>query len=91
MTLHLTEDEAGKALADGEEARQVLTNPLFERTVLELERRIIGSWKTAKAVEEREKLHNRWLALQDIVAELRAVFDTGRAAAQVVDKQKGRQ
>lgn len=75
--LDLTSEDA-QAVAEGDQARVILESEAFSNAVARVREGYIQMWQYhAPSMQDRESIHARVTALDEIVAQLKATMDTG--------------
>lgn len=76
----------------GQEAKDLLENPIFVEAFDVLEREYLKAWRQSKPADEEER-ERLWLAvgiLDEIKRHLRVVVENGAMAKRDIDKLSGR-
>lgn len=77
--------EAGKRI------EAFLADEVIKGLFLDLEKRYIGEFKTSTTSAERDAIHAKLSALQDLATGTRAIVDSGRLAQHKVEVQARQQ
>lgn len=69
-------------LYEGDRAKEVLENEVFQRVFADIESEVIESWKTSPARDQegREKIWQYLMLLQKVKAHLTTTLETGKLA-----------
>lgn len=65
---------------DGEMARQVIENPVYQSVMGDMEQELIEAWKKSESVEDREKIHQYLMTLDKLRTKLSETFSQGKLA-----------
>ena len=73
-------DSLEQAINDGERLAAFLADPALVDAMTRLEALYVAKWKTSPSVAEREALHAKACAFDDLRNEIRAIVDNGTRA-----------
>lgn len=78
------------AISEGEQAKTILNNPIFEKVVSEYQNRLINRWKDSKITNslERENIWLEYKTLNTIVEELNIIMLNGNAAERISENEQ---
>ena len=79
-----------KRIYDGNRAREILENPLFEQVFTDIESEIISQWKSSPARDEagREKLWIYLSMLQKVRQTIQTALETGKLEMMELEHKK---
>jgi len=83
----MSQDQEAKAIEVGQRVKAFLEDPDIKRRWIELEKRYFGEFKKAKTPAEREALHARCLALDEVFSALTGLEDDGKLAQAARDQR----
>lgn len=76
-------------LYNGDRAREVLENEVFQQVLADMEHEVIEQWKQSTNPADRERLHQYHTLLQKVRTRLLTTLETGKLARlELQDKQK---
>ena len=83
------ERDIGQIVARGEEADRLLNSEVAGAVRAEVKLRVVEAWQETEAgqVQERERMHAVFLALEEIDKVLRDIINDGHHAAAVRDQR----
>jgi hypothetical protein len=75
---------------NGDRAKEILENEVFQQVFVDIEQELIESWKTAPArdVEGRESIFKYLTMLSKVKAQMVQTFETGKLAALELQHKK---
>jgi hypothetical protein len=74
----------------GKQAQQIIENPIYAESFLDLEQQIIAQWRAARNAEDREQLHQLLGLLSKTKAALESVMRSGQVAAAELSRKQSR-
>ena len=79
-----------KRIYDGNRAREILENPLFDQVFTDIEAEIINQWKSspARAEADREKLWTYLSMLQKVRQTIQTALETGKLEMMELEHKK---
>ncbi len=75
----------------GERARQILSDPLVQELLLDIEREIVTEWIAAKAPDKRERAHAQITAVRSLRERLDLTVQQGEHSALLLHKNEDEQ
>lgn len=71
-----------KRIYDGNRAKEVIENEVFQQVFTDIEQELIEAWKSApqRDVEGREKIHQLITLLAKVKMHLQSTFESGKLA-----------
>lgn len=86
MTDTLSAEVLQRALAEGEQAKQLLENPYFNKLLDGLDKAYYEAWKREPDGIKREKLHGMACVLDDLRLNIKQAMDNATNARYRIDR-----
>jgi hypothetical protein len=79
-----------KRIYDGNRAKEILENDVFNQVFEDIEKELYESWKTAplRDVEGRESIHKYLITLQKVKTHLVTTLETGKLAQLEIEHKR---
>lgn len=79
----MAQPSSEQIISDGRAAERLLSDPIFQKHVLEVEEQIKDTWANASTLREREDAHAEIQGLKRVLVRLRAAADAAEVELMV--------